>query len=172
MLRSQHSFEGASMQDFLSLELAIMQCCKIPPETSEGKQQCSAAQHTAVPVLHAHVLKWHAQSSSAMSELGRSASPAPFAQEEAKAEAEDDTAWDEETIASDEEGLVIFDGGTYSRGPAALVELGGAADAGNDEDLEADKERLERQLTLEVCTKLFSALGGRWRDSVPLLPFR
>ena len=103
------------------------------------------------------VLKWHAQSLSALSELGRSSSRAPFAQEEAKAEAEDDTAWDEETIASDEEGLVIFDGGTYSRGPAALVELGGAAGAGDGEDLEADKERLERQLTLEVCTQLFSA---------------
>ena len=99
-----------------------------------------------------HVLMWHAQSLTALSGLGRSSSKTSFAQEEANAEAEDDTAWDEETIASDEEGLVIFDGGTYSRGPAALVELGGAAGAGDDEDLEADKQRLERQLTLEVCT--------------------
>ena len=35
------------------------------------------------------------------------------------------------------------------------MELGGAAGAGADEDLEADKERLERQLTLEVCKALF-----------------
>ncbi|CAK0747075.1 hypothetical protein CVIRNUC_001740 [Coccomyxa viridis] len=96
------------------------------------------------------VLRRTMQAASAHALQAQAASAAKV--EEAKAEAEDDTAWDEETIASDEEGLVIFDGGTYSRGPAALVELGGAAGAGDDEDLEADKERLERQLTLEPST--------------------
>ena len=61
----------------------------------------------------------------------------------------------------DEDGLVYFDGGTYSRGPSSLVDAGegGAAaespedDAGSGEQggvLDADRERLERQLTLQV----------------------
>ncbi len=59
-------------------------------------------------------------------------------------------AWDVEYIASNEEGLVIFDGGTYSRGPAVLLEPGEVAISSGDESLEADRERLQRQLSLEV----------------------
>ena len=45
------------------------------------------------------------------------------------------------------------------------MELGGAASAGDDEDLEADKERLERQLTLEVRTTLTAARKCRWHGA-------
>ena len=61
----------------------------------------------------------------------------------------------------DEDGLVFFDGGTYSRGPSSLVEAeeGFAEDESAEEPpesreeggaLDADRERLERQLTLQV----------------------
>lgn len=63
-------------------------------------------------------------------------------------------AWDVEHIASDEHGLVIFDGGAYSRGPAAIFDDDENSDSGQDEALEADKERLERQLSLEVRSQL------------------
>lgn len=56
-------------------------------------------------------------------------------------------------MSSEEDGLVIFDGGTYSRGPSSLIaaeEEFGGADSDGVEALEADKERLERQLQLEV----------------------
>ncbi len=61
--------------------------------------------------------------------------------------------WEEEIISSEEDGLVIFDGGTYSRGPSSLIvakEDFGGADSAGVEALEADKERLERHLQLEV----------------------
>ena len=61
-----------------------------------------------------------------------------------------DVAWDVEYVASDEEGLVIFDGGTYSRGPAALLEPDEASNSGGSESLESDRERLQRQLALEA----------------------
>lgn len=71
-------------------------------------------------------------------------------QEQSTEEAESDSAWDVEHLASDEDGLVIFDGGTYSRGPTMLIELDAAASSEADEALEADKERLKRQLSLEA----------------------
>jgi hypothetical protein len=72
--------------------------------------------------------------------------------------------WETETISSEEDGLVIFDGGTYSRGPSSLLgtyisdDVGGGDDADDvsgpaddlADQLHVDKERLERQLTLEV----------------------
>lgn len=72
------------------------------------------------------------------------------------------TAWEHDEVDCDEDGLVYFDGGTYSRGPSSLVDAGeGGADddespeedAGSGEQggaLDADRERLERQLTLQV----------------------
>ena len=55
--------------------------------------------------------------------------------------------WEEEIISSEEDGLVFFDGGTYSRGPSSLL----AEEVFEGGDLlQADKERLERQLSLEV----------------------
>ncbi len=56
--------------------------------------------------------------------------------------------WEEEIISSEEDGLVIFDGGTYSRGPSSLLAMEDFYS--EDADLQADKERLERQLSLEV----------------------
>lgn len=77
---------------------------------------------------------------------------------ESKEEAASDTAWDVEYVASDEDGLVIFDGGTYSRGPAALFDKDDAASPSVDDvALEADKERLERHFSLEA-----SALTSFW----------
>ena len=68
--------------------------------------------------------------------------------------------WEVETISSEEEGLVFFDGGTYSRGPPSLLPAdisshdgdGGGESAGDGgaDLLDADKDRLERQLTLQV----------------------
>lgn len=52
-------------------------------------------------------------------------------------------------ISSEEDGLVFFDGGTYSRGPSSLLADEDFQDGGGDL-LQADKERLERQLSLEV----------------------
>lgn len=78
-------------------------------------------------------------------------------------------AWDVEYVASDEEGLVIFDGGTYSRGPAALLEPGEVATSGSDESLEADRERLQRQLSLEVSLPSSPEIS-RSQDLVRLIP--
>ena len=77
-----------------------------------------------------------------------------LSQDHSQAEAEPDVAWDVENIASDEDGLVIYDGGTYSRGPTAVFDGSGDASPDQDEALEADKERLERQLSLEVTSQL------------------
>jgi hypothetical protein len=85
------------------------------------------------------------------------------------------SGWEYDEIASDEDGLVFFDGGTYSRGPSVLVDAGdeegeeGRAEEGpegweesedgEEEDsgqLGADKDRLERQLSLEVGRMLLT----------------
>lgn len=84
---------------------------------------------------------------------------------ESKEEAASDTAWDVEYVASDEDGLVIFDGGTYSRGPAALFDRDDAASPSSDDvALEADKERLERHFSLEASTLASSWYGRLHRD--------
>ena len=75
-------------------------------------------------------------------------------QDQSKEDTDPDVAWDVEHIASDEDGLVIFDGGAYSRGPAAVFDDGDGSSSEHDEDLKADKERLERQLSLEVPSHL------------------
>ncbi|CAL8461581.1 g1112 [Coccomyxa elongata] len=62
----------------------------------------------------------------------------------------DKEEWEEEIISSEEDGLVIFDGGTYSRGPSSLLAMEDFNSG--DADLQADKERLERQLSLETST--------------------
>ncbi|CAL5219058.1 g818 [Coccomyxa viridis] len=90
----------------------------------------------------------HATSASALQAQAASAT----AKDQSKGEANPDVAWDVEHIASDEHGLVIFDGGAYSRGPAAIFDDDENSDSGQDEALEADKERLERQLSLEPST--------------------
>ena len=87
-------------------------------------------------------------------------------QDQSKEDTDPDVAWDVEHIASDEDGLVIFDGGTYSRGPAAVFDGDNDPSSGDDEALEADKERLERQLSLEVSSQLTLPRNG------PLVPKR
>lgn len=77
-----------------------------------------------------------------------------FPQDHSQEEKEPDVAWDVEDIASNENGLVIFDGGAYSRGPTAIFDDSGDSSPGQDEALEADKDRLERQLSLEASSQL------------------
>ena len=88
-------------------------------------------------------------------------------QDQSKEQADPDVAWDVEHIASDEHGLVIFDGGAYSRGPAAIFDDDDEIDSGQDDALEADKERLERQLSLEVSSHSCLCTVVCWCPSCP-----
>jgi hypothetical protein len=64
-------------------------------------------------------------------------------------------------ISSEEDGLVFFDGGTYSRGPSSLLTDEDFPDGGGDL-LQADKDRLERQLSLEVHPFYYTNLVFRF----------
>ncbi|EIE22064.1 hypothetical protein COCSUDRAFT_66811 [Coccomyxa subellipsoidea C-169] len=71
--------------------------------------------------------------------------------------------WEEEIISSEEDGLVFFDGGTYSRGPSSLL----AEEVFEGGDLlQADKERLERRLSLEASTLEGSVKDDTAEDEV------
>ncbi|KAK9909661.1 hypothetical protein WJX75_005765 [Coccomyxa subellipsoidea] len=73
--------------------------------------------------------------------------------------------WEEEMISSEEDGLVFFDGGTYSRGPSSLLTDEDFPDGGGDL-LQADKDRLERQLSLETSTSEGGDEAGVTEDEV------
>ena len=73
-------------------------------------------------------------------------------------------------IAEDEDGLVIFDGGSYSRGPSQLMDVLAATLSPDQDALQIDRDNLERQLELEVrlCT-----YAGWWHgESSTLLSSR